>query len=81
MAPPFTASRTRPATWSIASWLMSGPITVSMAIGSPIFRPSTLAASREVKSAAMGASTKIRRVDMQIWPWWRYAPKAVALTA
>ena len=23
----------------------------------------------------------MRRADMQIWPWWRNAPNAVALTA
>ena len=34
-----------------------------------------------MKSSATPRSTKILRVDMQIWPEWRYAPNAAASTA
>ena len=56
-------------------------MTVSCSFGSPAFSPCAFAASRSVNSSAIGCSTMILRADMQICPWWRKAPKAVALTA
>ena len=60
---------------------MSGPMIVSCSFGSPTFSVFAFSASREVNSSATGRSTKIRREDMQIWPWCRNAPKIDAFTA
>ena len=54
---------------------------VSCSFGSPTLRPRVFSASRSVNSSAIERSTMILRVDMQIWPWCRNAPKADALTA
>ncbi len=44
-------------------------------------RPFVFSASLRTNSSAIGRSTTILRADMQIWPWCRYAPNAVASTA
>jgi hypothetical protein len=76
-----TASSTRLRTVSTASPVISGPMIVSCSFGSPPFRRLVFSTSRSTKVSAMGFSTMIFRADMQIWPWWRNAPKAVASTA
>ena len=60
---------------------MTGPMIVSCSFGSPALRPLVFVTRRETNSSEIERSTMIRRADMQIWPWWRKAPKAVALTA
>ena len=54
---------------------------VSCSFGSPALRPFVLSTRRETNSSEIERSTMILRADMQIWPWCRNAPNAVALTA
>ena len=80
-APCETASSTRARTVFSACSVISGPMIVSCSFGSPALRPRVFSASRCENSSAIERSTMIRRVDMQIWPWWRNEPKAAASTA
>ena len=54
---------------------------VSCSLGSPTLSPFAFSASLAENSSAIERSTMILRVDMQICPWWRKAPKVDALTA
>ena len=81
LAPLATASCTRSCTSCNAPSVISGPMTVSCSLGSPVLSVFVFSASRAVNSSAIGRSTMILRADMQICPWWRNAPNAAALTA
>ena len=60
---------------------MTGPITVSSSAGLPTFRPRTRATKRSTNSSWTFASTMMRFVLMQIWPWCRNLPKTAVSTA
>src|SRR5262249_16982801 len=80
-APPAASGPRGLLTGSRAAGVFVGPMTVSSSCGSPALGPCAFSAGREVIAAAIARSTMIRRVDMQICPWCRYAPNAAADTA
>ena len=79
-APRRTASAIRASIRSAAARSTIEPST-TWPRGSPAGRLAALAASPATKASATASSTTNRSVDMQIWPWFRNAPKAAAATA
>jgi hypothetical protein len=69
--------------WIALSWqaLMTGPMSLSSAAGSPARRHPTVATNRSVNSWCTVRSTISRLTITQIWPWWKNEPNTAASTA
>ena len=72
-APASTASSTQALTRSRSPGVISGPTSVSGSSGSPTRRVSVLATRRSVKASATSSWTRIRWIEMQLWPAWEKA--------
>ena len=67
-APAATASSIHSLTRSRSPGVISGPTSVSGSSGSPTVSVSTLATRRSVKASATSSWTRIRWIEMQLWP-------------
>ena len=67
-APAAAASSIHSLTRSRSSGEISGPTSVSESSGSPTVSPSTLETKRLVKSSAIASWTRMRWIEMQLWP-------------
>ena len=81
LPPRITASLTKKSMRSTASLPINEPSGAFASRGSPATRVPALRASLSANSSATDASTMMRSVDMQIWPWFMNALNAAALTA